>query len=163
MNKKKTTMPPASAKPAAQPPAKRSRLKLVLLGLAPVVLGGAGFAGWTVYAGQTAEHEPEPDTLKVAAIPPEVAAESSFTHALALSVLVAPKCGAARVPALMAASDAEAREDGNLVNLSWLAAARRAAATTAISCDYLRAEVRSAEFRAAKLAEQKDGAPKGGH
>jgi hypothetical protein len=162
VNKKKTTMQTASA--AARPPARRSRLRLALLALTPLALAGGGFAGWTVYAAR-AEHEPEPepDATVVAAIPPEVAAESSFTHSFALSVLVAPKCGVARVPALMAASEEEARADGNLVNLSWLAAARRAAATTAISCDYLRAEVRQAEHRAVKLAQEKGEAPQAEH
>ena len=41
-----------------------------------------------------------------------------------------------------------------LRNLSWLAAARRVAATTERSCGYLRQEVREAEFRAAKLVEE---------
>lgn len=161
MTRKKTTPPAAPAKPGAAPK-KRSRVKLAALALAPLLLAGGGYAGWTVYAAPGAG-EGAPDAMKVAAIPPEVAAESSFTQAFALSVLIAPDCGMARVPALRTASDAEAHADGNLVNLSWLAAARRATATTEISCDYLRAEVRRAEFRAAELAKAKGEVSKSEH
>jgi hypothetical protein len=163
MTKKKTAKPAASISAKADDASgRRSRVKLAALALAPLLLAGGGYAGWTVYAAPR-PGEGAPDAMKVAAIPPEVAAESSFTQAFALSVLIAPDCGMARVPALRTASDAEAHADGNLVNLSWLAAARRVAATTEISCDYLRAEVRRAEFRAAELEKAKDAAPKNEH
>lgn len=151
MNKKKTARPAASASEKADNPKKRSKLSLALLALAPLALAGGGYGGWTVYAGAGAHAEGDPDTVKVAAIAPEVAAETSFTHSYALSVLIAPLCGQARVPGLQAVSDTEARTDGRLVSLSWLAAARRAADLTAISCDHLRQEVREAEYRAVEL------------
>jgi hypothetical protein len=168
MNKKKTARPAASAPEKADIPKKRSKLKLALLALAPLVLAGGGYACWTLYAapggGAAAHAEGESDAMQVAAITPEVAAETSFTHSYALSVLIAPLCGAARVPGLQAASEAEAKADGRLVNLSWLAAARRAADFTGASCDYLRQEVREAEYRAVTLARGKNkAAEKGGH
>lgn len=148
MTKKKPAAPAASASEKADISKKRSKLRLALLALAPLALAGGG---WAVYAGAGAHAEGVPDAMKVSAISPEVAAETSFTHSYALSVLVAPLCGAARAPGLRAVSDTEAKTDGRLVNLSWLAAARRAADLTAISCDHLRQEVRAAEYRAVKL------------
>lgn len=165
MNKKKTGRPAASAPEKADIPKKRSKLKLALVALAPLALAGGGYAGWTLYAapGGEAHAESGPDGMKVAAITPEVAAETSFTHSYALSVLIAPRCGIARVPGLQAASEAEARADGRLVNLSWLAAARRAADLTGISCDHLRQEVREAEYRAVTLAQGRGALQKSGH
>jgi hypothetical protein len=151
MNKKKTIKPAASA-PEKADKKKRSKLKLALLALAPLLLAAGGYAGWAYYAGAAAA-EGEPDAMQVAAIAPEVAAETSYTHSYALSVLVARLCGTARVPGLRAASEAEARADGMLVNLSWLAAARRVAMFTGVSCDFLRQEVREAEFRAEKMLQ----------
>lgn len=141
-------MPAASDKSAS--PKTRSKLRLALAALAPVVLSGGGYAGWAAYAGQAND---EAAAARVV-VPPEVAAESSFTQAFALAVLIAADCGRAHVPALRAASDAELRDDGSFANLSWLAAARRVAATTDRSCGYLRQEVREAEFRAAKLVKE---------
>lgn len=157
MTKKKTAMPAASAPEKAEVPTKRSKLRLALLAAAPLALAGGGYAGWTVYAapGAAAHGESAPDAMQVAAITPEIAAESSFTHSYALSVLMARQCGVARVPGLKAASEAEARADGQLVNLSWLAAARRAADLTELSCEHLRQEVREAEYRALTLAQDK--------
>jgi hypothetical protein len=152
MNKKKTAKPAASAPEKADPPKKRSKLKLALAALAPLLAAGGGYAGWTVYA---ARADAAPDAMQVAAVSPEVAAETSFTHSYALAVLTAPLCGTARVPGLQAASDAEANADGRLVNLSWEAAARRAADLTGVSCDFLRHEVREAEHRAAKMLQGK--------
>src|SRR5690606_11614867 len=126
-----------------------SKLRLALAALVPLVLGGGGYTGWAVHAKQA---DAEAAAARVV-VPPEVAAESSFTQAFALAVLIAADCGRVHVPALRAASDAELRDDGSFANASWLAAARRVAATTERSCGYLRKEVREAEFRAAKLVE----------
>ena len=125
MSKKPTKTKSAAA--AKTPPAtKTSKLKLILLAGAPLVLAGGGYAGWMVYAGGwAAGTDAGVDSAKVAAIPPEVAAETSFTYSFALSELLKTTCGQARVSALKAASEAEARADGTLVNLSWMAASRR--------------------------------------
>ena len=146
---------PASRKALENAPKKRSALRLAGLALAPLAAAGGLYAGWTFYAAPGADAGGEPDAMQVAAIAPEIAAETSFTHSYALSVLVAPLCGPARVPGLEEASKAEAEADGRLVNLSWLAAARRAADLTAASCDYLRQEVREAEYRALTLQQGK--------
>lgn len=158
MNKKKTARPAVSTPEKADEPKKRSKLRLALLALAPLLLAGGGYAGWTVYAapGEGPHGEDRPDAMRVAAITPEIAAETSFTHSYALAVLMARQCGAARVPGLQAASEAEAKADGRLVNLSWLAAARRAADLTELSCDHLRQEVRDAEYRAVALQQGKN-------
>jgi len=157
---------PAPAKAADHTPQKHSKLKLALLALVPLLLAGGGYAGWTTFiapagaetSGQVASGAAdgqEGDGGQAAVVSPDISAETSYTHAFALSVLIAPRCGVARVPALMRATEAEAHENGMLVNLSWLAAARRAAATTEKSCDHLRAEVIDAERLAMKLAEGK--------
>ena len=152
---------PTPEKAAADGPKKRPRLKLALMVLAPLLLAGGGYAGWMLFSGNGAgdadaategESGQDKDAMHVSAVPTEIAAETSFTHVFALSVLVASRCGAEDVPALEAASDAEARADGMLATLSWQAAARRAAATTERSCSYLREEVAEAEVRAAGLA-----------
>jgi hypothetical protein len=162
MTKKKTARPAASAPEKADVPKKRSKLRLALPALAPLLLAGGGYAGWTVYAAPGGSHdESGPDAMQVAAITPEIAAESSFTHSYALSVLMARQCGKARVPGLEAANRAEAKTDGRLVNLSWLAAARRAADLTEVSCDHLRQEVREAEYRAVTIT--RGGGKKAGH
>jgi hypothetical protein len=147
MNKKKTAEPAASMKTTGQH--QRSKSRLALLALAPLLLAGAAYGTWAIYA-----EDANAEAVEIV-VPPEIAAESSFTHSFALSVLITPNCGKAYVPALRAASDAEVIEDGDLANLSWLAAARRVSATTARSCDYLRQEVRAAELRAEKLMQEK--------
>ncbi len=152
MNKKKTARPAASAPTKADTPKKRSKLGLALAALGTLALAGGAFAGWTFYAGAAPGG---PDAMHVAAVSPEIAAETSFTHSFALSVLMAPLCGPARVPGLRAVSGSEADADGRLVNLSWLAAARRAGDLTGLSCDHLRQEVREAEYRAVKLLQAK--------
>jgi hypothetical protein len=159
MNKKKTARPAASTPEKADMPKKRAKLRLALLALVPLLLAGGGYAGWTVYAAPG----DRTDSMQVAAITPEIAAESSFTHSYALSVLMTSQCGKARVPGLKAASEAEAKTDGRLVNLSWLSAARRAADLTEVSCEHLRQEVREAEYRALTLQQGKGGGQKAGH
>ncbi len=150
-----------SKKPAAKSapklesaPGKRSKVKLAVMALAPLlVLGGGGYAGWTMFlAGPAHSGEGAPDEVKVAAIPPEVAAETSLSHSFALATLIAPRCGAQDVTALKAATDKEAETDGVLVNLSWQAAARRTVSLTEKSCDLLMSEVADAEAKARALA-----------
>lgn len=161
---------PAAAKDAATTDApKRSKLKLALLALAPLLLAGGGYAGWTQFFasdanagthGEAAEGQKQ-DPAHVSAVPSEIAAETSFTHSLALSVMLAQRCGSVRLSALKEASDAEARADGLLVNLSWLAAARRAGELTEKSCGYLLAEIRAADDKAMRIAEARLAAEKG--
>lgn len=163
-----TKKPAATAKPAplnaaADTTKKRSKLKLALFALVPLLLAGGGYAGWTMFtvpagdgaaeASAAVDGGREGEGGHAVVVPPEIAAETSYTHAFALSVLIAPRCGVARVPALAQATEAEAHESGMLVNLSWLAAARRVAATTEKSCDFLRAEVIDAERLAMKMAD----------
>lgn len=179
------------AKPAAKPtaadaadaPRKRSKARLVLTGIVPLLLAGGGYAGWTFFlqdhlaggeahaAAVEGEHAAEnggeahgeavPEASRVPALPPEIAAETSFTYSFALSQLLAERCGAVNAPALQAASEAEARTDGLLVNLSWQAAHRRSGTVTERSCDYMRAEIWSAESRARRLAEEQQAAAAG--
>lgn len=157
------TAKPVSPKTA--PPARKRRgWTLALLALMPLLAAGGGYAGWTLFTGDAdaAAHAAGSaggqgaDSTQTASISTELAAETSFTHAFALSVLVAPRCGAANTQALKAASDAEARADGMLATLSWQAAARRTAATTEKSCVFLRQEVTEAELRAMELAKKQD-------
>ena len=169
-----------SKKPAAQAAKdttdapKRSKLKLALFALAPLLLAGGGYAGWTQFlAGEAnAETHGEPaaegaaeghgkDPVHVSAVPSEIAAETSFTHSFALSVILAQRCGSLRLAALKEASDAEARADGLLVNLSWQAAARRANELTEKSCGYLLAEIQAADNKALRIAEARLAAEKG--
>lgn len=154
--------------PAA--PKKRSKIKLALLAIVPLVLAGGGYAGWALYLapwplgeaahaieakagehGATADGEGGhgEDPMTVSALPLEVLAETSSTHTYALSVLIAAKCGSPTVPALKAAAEEEAESNGMLVNLSWAAAARRTGGLSPKTCDYLWAEIDAAE---AKLA-----------
>ncbi len=155
---------PASPKAGAVVAAKRSKRKLALLALVPLLLAAGCYAGWVTFvapagsgttgaSGRLASEAADGRDGGPATVPPEIAAETSYTHAFALSVLIASRCGVARVPALTRATEAEAHENGMLVNLSWLAAARRAAATTEKSCDFLRAEVIDAERLAMKMAD----------
>lgn len=156
---------PVLSKTAADGPKKRPKLKLAAMALAPLLLAGAGYAGWVLLAGagagasaHAADGGQGTDATKVSSISTELAAETSFTHVFALSVLIAPRCGEANVPALKAASDAEARANGMLATLSWQAAARRTAATTEKSCVFLRQEVTEGELNAMDLAK-KQGKP----
>ncbi|MCC0043900.1 MAG: hypothetical protein H6892_05815 [Brucellaceae bacterium] len=177
-----------SAKPAAEPK-KRSKLILALAAIVPVVLAGGGYAGWTYFlqAPDTvahlddddghgegghekvthtdADHHPETDHMKVAGVPRDIAAESSFTHSYALSVLLRDKCGQADITALREMSNREAAEDGLLAQLSWEAAARRAQLLQAKSCGYLFAEIRDADEKAAKKVggSTAHAAPSPGH
>jgi len=163
MSKKTPKTKPAAATEKADAPPKRSKLKLALLALAPLVLAGGGYGGWTYYAGgleATAEEEPGTDATHVAAIPPEVAAESSFTYSFALSELLTNVCGPMEAPALKAAAEAEAHGDGTLANLSWMAANRRLSSVTEKSCSMLRAEIGSANAKAKDLAEAGAGKDK---
>ena len=99
--------------------------------------------------------------MKVASIEPEIAAESSFTYSFALAELVRGECGAARIDALKAASEEEAKADGRLVNLSWMAATKRLGTITERSCDYVIGEIIAADGKAARLAAEKAAAEKG--
>jgi len=161
------TKKPASAKDAAGAPKKRSKLTLALLALAPLLLAGGGYGGWMFYFAKPAHGveagesgHGDTDAMQVSALPPEVVAENSATHSFALSVLIAEPCGKAlEVPALKAASQAEAIASGTVVNLSWLAAARRTVAISEKSCSFMLAEVRQAENRLAAAAA--DPAAKG--
>ncbi|MEO3385214.1 hypothetical protein [Mesorhizobium sp. CAU 1741] len=160
MSKKPDTTPAA----ATDAPKKRSKVKLALFAMAPLVLAGAGYGGWMFYSGGHAEaavdeHAAEP--VPVSAVPTEIAAETSFTHSFALATIIASQCGKARVPALQVASDAEAHADGMLVNLSWQAAARRTLTLDEGNCRRFLNEVRGAERKAMELAEAKAGG--GGH
>lgn len=162
---------PAMSKPSKKPDSAeaetskpRSKLKLALLALMPVVLAGGGYGGWVWYSGQEVEmaHEPAPDPIEVSAVPTEIAAETSFTHSYALATIVARECGRVPLRALKAASEEEARADGLLVNLSWTAANRRIVELDEKNCRYFLSEVRTAEAKAARLAAEKDAAAKGG-
>ena len=162
------------AKPAADPnaaPKKRSKLKLALLARVPLLLAGGGYGGWVFYSGQAGEHaaqaaeaeaHPAEDPIQVSAVPTEIAAETSFTHSYALSVMIARDCGRVRAEALKAASEEEARADGMLVNLSWTAAARRTALLDDKICRRLLNEVYDANVKAVEIAAAKAAPEKGG-
>ena len=159
------------AKPAADPnaaPKKRSKLKLALLALVPLLAAGGGYGGWVFYSGQAGaqaaegEAHPAADPIKVSAVPTEIAAETSFTHSYALSVMIARDCGRVRAEALKAASEEEARADGMLVNLSWTAAARRTALLDDKICRRLLNEVYDANVKAVEIAAAKAAPEKGG-
>ncbi|MCV0396218.1 MAG: hypothetical protein K5872_04410 [Rhizobiaceae bacterium] len=184
MSKKKPAAPAktpaAKAADTTEQPKKRSVLTLALLVVTPLVLAGGGFAGWTFFltdkaggeahAGAAADGQAAGEggsageaMLHTSALPPEIAAETSFTYSYALGELLAERCGRLRLSALAAASEAEAKADGMLVHLSWQAAHRRTLTVTARSCDFLRAEIYSAETRAARKAEEAEAAEgKGG-
>jgi hypothetical protein len=175
------TPPKPAAKPAAakQPPAaaaaapgdeapapkKRSRIKLALFVLAPLlVLGGGGYAGWLYFLapagghgetagdghGEDAAHAADghaADPVTTAAVLPDSRAEVSATHSYAVSVLIAAKCGAPDAPALKAASEVEAAADGLLVSASWMAAARRTRDLSAKNCGFFWKEIEAAEWK----------------
>lgn len=164
--------PPAAPAGEAAPPKKRSKLKLALLACAPLVLGGAGYGGWAFYAGGEAayaretthgEHAAEgehdaagQDGAEAALISDDdVAAENSFTYSLALSELLKEECGEADVTALKAAAGKEAAADGRLVNLSWMAAARRIGTITEKSCSRMLSEIGKANLRALEASAPK--------
>lgn len=140
-------------------PKQRSKLKLALLALVPLLAAGGGYGGWAFYSGQAgggaeaaeAEDTTE-DPIQVSAVPTEIAAETSFTHSYALSVMIARDCGRVRADALRAASEEEARADGMLVNLSWTAAARRTALLDDKTCRRLLNEVYDANVKAVEVA-----------
>lgn len=178
---KTPTKPAAKAAPAKTPaeaaapgeeapaPKKRSKIKLALFVLVPLlVLGGGGYAGWMYFLapaggyggghGETAEagHGEDAghgadghgaDPVKTAAVLPDSRAEVSATHSYAISVLIAAKCGAPEAPALKAASEAEAAADGLLVNASWMAAARRTRDLSAKNCGFFWKEIEAAEWK----------------
>jgi hypothetical protein len=161
--------PPADAE--AAPPKKRSKLKLILFALLPLVLAGGGYVGWTQFFAGSAEAavhgegeggEHSEVIAAEPAIPPEVAAATSFTHSYALSVLLEDQCGAMDVPALKAASDEEADADGKLANLSWVTATHRIEALTEQSCGMMRSEINFADSKAMAMAEEKAAGDKGG-
>lgn len=150
----------AEAAEGGETPRKRSKLKLVFAGMLPVILGAGGYAAWAFYLGGSADaaHPPaeealhEPDPVKVAAVPLDVAAETSFTHSYALSVIITNACGKTRVPALKAASEQEALIDGTLINQSWIAAARRTEILDERNCSYFVNEVLNADAKASRIA-----------
>lgn len=151
--------PTAEGEAAAKP--KRSKLKLALFALVPLlVLGGGGYAGWAFFLapgaqGEAADGHGETadghgtDPTKVASLLPDVRPEISATHSYAVAVIMEPACGAPPVPALEAASAAEAAADGAMVNRSWIAAVRRTRTLDAKNCSYLWKEIEAAEYRAA--------------
>ncbi len=159
--KKKPAKAAGPAKDAtAEEPPKRSRLKLALAALVPLVLGGGGYGAWMLYlapgeavAGPAEGAGGHGEAHSGAQLPDEIRAESSFTHAHALATLMAPTCGRLLRPVLREAAEQEARTDGPLVNLSWEAAARRAAGFTEFSCGMVRTEIVAAVMKAERLAE----------
>lgn len=167
---------------AAKP--KRSKLKLALFALVPLLLlGGGGYAGWTFFLaphadgadaaghGEAADahgagHDEGAagdghgtDATKVAAILPDARPQVSATHSYAVAVLIEQACGALPVPALKAASEAEAAADGAMVNESWRAAVARTRTLDAKNCSYFLTEIEGAEFRAAEGAAPAKAAP----
>lgn len=158
---------PADAS-ADEPPKKRSKVKLAIFALVPLLLAGGGYFGYTKFFAKPADAaghqeasaeggEHGADPLKVAAIEPEILAETSATHSFALSVLLANRCGPSEVPNLKTASETEAHADGMLVSLSWQAAARRTLTTTRDSCGKLLGEIEAAEAKLAVPAKGKGG------
>lgn len=157
----------AKAAPAATPgesPKKRSKVKLILFALVPLIaLGGGGYGAWAYFLAPAPEVHAEADThggidpQKVAALKAEADAETSATYNFALAQLLRSRCGGLEVVALKDASDAEAAHDGMLVSMSWQAALRRAGTVTEASCERMLAEIDHAEVKAG------GGEPAGGH
>ncbi|HHZ07611.1 MAG TPA: hypothetical protein GX405_02385 [Rhizobiales bacterium] len=148
---------PAEGEAAAKP--KRSKLKLALFASAPLLLlGGGGYAGWTFLLAPAEaargghDGEGSHDGTVTSPLLPDPRPEVSATHSYAIAVIMEPVCGAPPVPALKAASEAEAAADGAMVNQSWIAAVRRTRTLDAKNCSYLWTEVEGAEWRAAEGA-----------
>lgn len=155
-----------AAAPAAEgeaAPKKRSKVKLAVMVLAPLlVLGGGGYGGWVFFlapkhapaAEAAGEHgdghgaDAQDDTETASISPEQVAAENSFTYSFALSQLVKADCGDVDVTALKTESDKEAAADGKLVSLSWQAALARKATITDKSCNRILFEIDGANTRA---------------
>ena len=143
---------------------KRSKLKLALFALVPLlVLGGGGYAGWAFFlapdhAAEAAHGEDGhgeghgTDPTRVSALLPDARPEVSATHSYAVAVIMEPVCGAPPVPSLESASAAEAAADGAMVNQSWIAAVRRTRTLDAKNCSYLWKEIEAAEFKAGQGA-----------
>ncbi len=129
----KKTAKPAAAETDAEAPKKRSKLKLALFALVPLVLlGGGGYAGYAFYlaphdgdahaaeaggegeakTGAHGEAEQPKDPVKFSAVPSVIAAETSFTHSWAIATMIRTRCGEIAAPTLQAASEAEAAADG---------------------------------------------------
>jgi len=171
-----------TARPAAAPdddpaPRKRSKLKLALAALVPLLAAGGGFAAWTMFMAPAAGGDHAADAaagdghgqMVALALPPEIVAEATYTHSYALSELIARDCGRTRTGALKAAAEAEARADGMLASLSWQAANRRIGTLDEKSCGYMLNEVANANAKAQRAADEqaaaaeKGGKAKGGH
>lgn len=175
----KKEKPAAVATDGTEAPKKRSKLKLVVLAVVPLALAGGGYFGWTMFMGGAGEdvahasegaehgegaaeeaaghgeaggHGEAAHAAAPISLPREIAAETSFTYSFALAELMKERCGKMDVAGLHAASDEEARADGILVSLSWIAANRRTGTVTEKSCDYIRAEIGIAEDKANGLA-----------
>ena len=160
MGKKATKTEDRAAGGTPQPKGK-SRLKLAVLALMPVLLAGGGYAGWTFFSAPDAQAEAvaeeagHPAAAVPSAPPLDLLAENSFTHSLAIAVMIRNECGKVYVPQLLEASNAEAKENGELANLSWMAAARRIGPLTEKTCGHLLAEVETANARAAQAVAAK--------
>ena len=167
--KKQKAAPAAKAEAGDKPAKKRSKLKLALFALVPVLLAGSGYGAWAMFIAKPEvtispeeEHAKAVAAEKAAAQAAGAAAETSATYSLALAELLKPVCGTIGVKALKAASEAEAHADGVLVNNSWQAANRRMGSITADSCGRLLWEIERAEQAAAGGGAEKKPA-KGGH
>lgn len=162
MTKKPESKPAAGG--SEQPQARRSKLKLVLFALVPLVAAGAGYGGWTFYATAAhhsdAGHAGKPDPIAVSAVPTEIAAESSFTHSHGLARIIEHRCGRIRIDQLKTLSEEEARADGMLAALSWEAAARRTAALDDTTCPRFLSEIRTANAKATAVLEARASAGK---
>lgn len=171
MFKKKQKAAPAATGEAGEKPAKkRSKVKLALFALVPVLLAGSGYGAWAMFLAKPEiaisaeeEHAQAVAAEKAAALAAAAAAETSATYSLALAELLTPVCGPMKVKALKVASEAEAHADGVLVNNSWQAANRRMGTITAESCGRLQWEIERAERAAAGGGQTAKQPAKGGH
>ncbi|MBX3576593.1 MAG: hypothetical protein KF723_05250 [Rhizobiaceae bacterium] len=167
------------------PKKKRSIVKLAIFALVPVLLAGGGYAGWTMFLAAPAEQhaaeaaaseveggehgaEGAPDEMHVSAVDYTIAAETSFSYALALSEMLTEMCGTVDTAALEVEAGKEAHADGMLVHHSWAAAYRRMGTITDRSCSMMLAEIMNADGRAyARQAEavkaDKKASGGGGH
>jgi hypothetical protein len=152
----KESSKPASAKKSESKPV-RSGKKVALFAILPVIaLAGSGYASWMYYqSAANAAHHDGPDPIAVSTVPTELAAETSFTHAYALSQIIANQCGRMDIRALKEASDAEARGDGVLVNMSWTKAARRVFLLDERQCRLFLREIRAANTKAVEQLKEK--------